>query len=123
MGLQGGGEVAIAFGPFANHNRRDVLILVTGHFRLAPENMERARPHMRAMLEATRTEPGCVLYAFGEDVLDPGVVRIVERWQDWPSLEAHGKAPHMAAWRGALKEIGVLDREVTAHESDQSRKL
>ena len=81
------------------------MIVVTG--RLAPANVERARPHMRTVLTATRSEKGCLLFAFGEDVLDPGLIRIVERWQDWPSLAAHDKAPHVVAWRAALKEIGV----------------
>lgn len=99
------------------------MILVTGHFRLAPENVERARPHMRAMLEATRREPGCLLYAFGEDVLDRGVIRIVERWSDWKALEAHGRTPHMDDWRAVLREIGILDREVTAHAAGEERKL
>lgn len=99
------------------------MILVTGHIRIAPQNVERARPHMRKVLETTRGETGCILYAFGEDVLDPGLIRIVERWQDWPSLAAHDKAVHVDAWRAALKEIGVIDREVTAHEAGASRSL
>jgi quinol monooxygenase YgiN len=85
--------------------------------------MDRIRPHMRKVLEATRKEPGCLLYAYGEDVLDPGLVRIVERWRDWPSLEAHDRAPHIEAWRAALKDIGVIDREVIAHEGGKERIL
>ena len=99
------------------------MILVTGHLRLAPEDMERARPHMRAALAATRKEPGCLLYAYGEDVLDPGLLRIVERWQDWSSLEAHDTAPHVAAWRAALKEIGVVERDLLAHEGGEQRVI
>ena len=85
--------------------------------------MERVRPHMRAVLEATRREPGCLLYAYGEDVLDPGLLRIVERWQDWPSLEAHDTASHVAVWRAALKEIGVIDRNLLAHEGGEERVI
>lgn len=99
------------------------MILVTGHIRLPADSIERARPHMRAVLEATRKEPGCILYAYGEDVLDPGLIRIVERWQDWASLEAHGDAPHIDAWRTALGEIGVLDREITAHAAGEERSI
>ena len=99
------------------------MILVTGHVRLAPESMDRIRPHMRKVLEATRKEPGCLLYAYGEDVLDPGLVRIVERWRDWPSLEAHDTAPHIEAWRAALKEIGVIDRNLLAHEGVEERVI
>lgn len=99
------------------------MILVTGHVRVAPEKIEGLRPHMRAVLEATRQEDGCILYAYGEDVLDPGLIRIVERWRDWPSLEDHGKAPHIAAWGAALKSTGVLSREVIAHAAGEERIL
>jgi quinol monooxygenase YgiN len=99
------------------------LIVVTGHIRLSPQSMDRARPHMRKVLEATREESGCILYAFGEDVLDPGLIRIVERWQDWKSLEAHGSAPHVVVWRSALGEIGVVERELSAHATGEERKI
>lgn len=99
------------------------MIVVTGHLRLAPENVERARPHMRTVVEANRKEDGCLLFAFGEDVLDPGLIRIVERWQDWASLEAHDKAPHVVAWRAALKTIGVIDRNLWAHEGVNGRTI
>ena len=101
----------------------NALIVVSGHLRIAPEKIEALRPHARRTLEATRQEQGCILYAFAEDLLDPGLIRIVERWSDWPSLEAHGGRPHMDAWRAALKEIGVLDREVIAHETGEERAL
>lgn len=99
------------------------MIVVTGHVRIGPKDLERARPHMRTVLEATRRENGCRLYAFAEDVLDPGLIRIVERWDDWASLDAHQQAPHVVAWRARLKEVGVLDREVTAHEGEKGRAL
>src|SRR5690606_21594325 len=95
--------------------RRPPMILVTGHVRVRPEDLDRLRPHIRAVLTETRKEKGCLVYAFGEDFLDPGLIRIVERWEDWPSLEAHGKTPHIDAWRAALKQATVLDREVIAH--------
>jgi quinol monooxygenase YgiN len=57
-------------------------------------------------------------------VLEPGVIRIVERWRDWPSLEAHGRSPHIAAWSAALKDRGgVLGREVMAHAAGEKRIL
>jgi len=99
------------------------LIIVTGHIRVAPENMEVVRPHAKTNLEATRREKGCILYAYGEDLLDPGLIRIVERWESWDALAAHGKSDHIAAWGKVLKGIGLLDREVTAHEASEERVL
>jgi quinol monooxygenase YgiN len=104
--------------------RSPSVILVTGHIRIPADKVKVLQPHARTVLEATRQEDGCILYAFGEDLLEPGLIRIVERWRDWPSLDAHGKAPHMAVWRQAITDAGgVLDREVTAHEAGTAKSL
>lgn len=99
------------------------MIIVTGHIRVAPENVEIMKPQAKINLEATRKEKGCLLYAYGEDVLDPGLIRIVERWESWEALAAHGKSEHIAAWGKALRSIGLLDRDVTAHEAGEERVL
>ena len=65
------------------------MIVVSGYVRVRPEKMDELRPFMRAALEGTRKEPGCLMYAYGEDVLDPGLIRIVERWESWEAIEAH----------------------------------
>ncbi len=101
-----------------------VVIIVTGHLQLTPEALHKLKPAMRAALEATRKEDGCLLYAFGEDVLEPGTIRIVERWRDWSALDAHGKAPHMGPYREAIAAAGgTLGREVIAHEAGEEKPL
>jgi quinol monooxygenase YgiN len=99
------------------------LILVTGHISVAPEKVAELRPHIQALVAATRKEDGCLLYAFAEDINDPGTIRIVERWRDWPSLEAHGKAPHMAPWAAVAKDAGITSREVIAHAAGEEKIL
>ena len=55
---------------------------------------------------------------------EPGVLRIVERWESWETLAAHGKAPHMKAWGEFLKaNAAVLDREVIAYEAGATKTL
>jgi quinol monooxygenase YgiN len=99
------------------------MILVIGHLKIAPEKIAAARPHIRTVLEATRKEAGCLLYAFAHDALEPGTIRISERWANWETLQAHGGQPHMEAWRAVLKDIGVLEREVIAYEAGETRAL
>ena len=100
------------------------MIVVTGHIRVRPEKMEMLRPHMRAVLETTRREPGCLLCAYGEDVLDPGLIRIVERWQSWQSIDAHSAAAHITAWNAALRAAGgTLERDIVAHEAGEERPI
>jgi quinol monooxygenase YgiN len=100
------------------------MILVTGELRLKPESVEQLRAAMRTVITANRQEDGCLLFAFGEDVLEPGVIRIVERWRDWDALAAHDRAPHVVAWRAALKDSGaVVGRDLVAHEASNPRAI
>ncbi|HET7717193.1 MAG TPA: putative quinol monooxygenase [Bauldia sp.] len=99
------------------------MILVTGHFRVSPDKVEALRPQMQAVIEANREEDGCYLFAYGEDVLDPGLIRVVERWRDWESLDAHARSAHVAAWRRAVEAAGIVEREVIAHAASEERRL
>jgi quinol monooxygenase YgiN len=99
------------------------LILVTGHFRVSPDKVDALRANMRAVIEANRREDGCLLFAYAEDVLDPGMIRIVERWRDWESLGAHGRSAHVAKWRQAVEAAGPIEREVIAQETTEERVL
>lgn len=99
------------------------MIVITGHMKIAPEKMAAARPLMRAMADATRKEPGCLLYRFAEDVFEPGVITLTERWESPEALAAHVKTPHMAEWRAGIGGVGLLERDIWAHEVQNGRKL
>lgn len=91
------------------------MIVIEGTFRI--DDVERARPHMHAMIAASRDEQGCIDYAYAFDVLDPHLVRVHERWQDRAALAAHAAAPHIKAWRAAWPEFGGRDRALRAYEA------
>lgn len=99
------------------------MILVIGHLKIAADKVAGILPALRTTIATTRKEAGCILYAFAEDVSEPGVFRIVERWESWETLAAHGKAPHMKVWSDTVKGVGVLDREVIAHEAGATKAL
>jgi len=77
------------------------MIVVTGHFRLAPEAVEQARPYMAHVVTQSRAEPGCLGYHYGEDLIEPGLFRITEAWESREDLARHLGEPHMKAWQGA----------------------
>lgn len=99
------------------------MIVVVGHLRIPPEKMEQVKPAIHSVVTATLKEPGCLLYAFSADAIEPGTIRIAEKWESWDALKAHGSMPHLVAWRAALKEVGVRDREVIAYEAGETRAL
>ena len=50
---------------------------------------------------------------------EPGLIRVYEEWESQAHLDAHMNTPHMAAWRAALGEIGVVARDVKILEGEQ----
>jgi quinol monooxygenase YgiN len=100
-----------------------VSLIIAGTVRVPPENLERFRPHMQAMLAASRAEDGCQEYSYAVDVAEPGLVRVFEAWRDQAALDAHFKTPHMATWRGHWPEFGVSDRRLFAYETASERPL
>jgi quinol monooxygenase YgiN len=99
------------------------MIIVLGTVRVPPENLARARPHMAAMVEASRAEDGCEHYAYAEDLFDPGLIRVSEVWRDQATLDRHVTSSHIAAWRAAWPELGLHDRRLTAYEAGSSRPV
>ena len=92
------------------------MLVIAGTIRVPPENLPELLPHMLVVLEASRAEDGCIVYSYAEDVEEPGLIRIFEAWRDREALGAHGKAPHLAAWREAGKQLGVCDRRLTLYD-------
>ncbi len=94
------------------------MIVIEGTVRIPPENLETARPVMEQMIRASRAEPGCIDYAYAVDVLDPGLVRVTERWETRAALTAHFTAAHMATWRSFFPQLGITDRSLRLYEAN-----
>lgn len=93
-----------------------MTIAVAGTFRVPPQNLAGFRPHMLAMLQASRAEDGCLEYSYAEDVAEPGLIRVFELWRDQAALDAHLQTAHIAAWRGQWPVFGAGERLLTLYE-------
>lgn len=98
-------------------------LIIAGTVRVPPENLVRFKPHMEAMLAASRAEDGCLAYSYAEDVAEPGLIHVFEGWRDQAAIEAHFQTPHMAAWRAAWPQFGVSDRRLSLYEVASERPL
>ncbi len=92
------------------------MLLIAGTIRLPADRLAKARPAMRAMVMASRAEDGCLGYSYAEDVLDPGLIHVAERWRDRDALERHFTMPHLAAWRACWPALGIGERALTLFE-------
>ena len=100
-----------------------MTLIVAGTVRVPPGTLAAFRPHMAAMLDASRAEDGCLEYSYAEDVLDAGLIRVFEAWRDQAALDAHFKTAHMATWRSHWPRFGVSDRRLFAYEVASERQL
>lgn len=99
------------------------MLLIMGTVRVPEGAIDRARSAMAKMLAGSRAEDGCLTYAYAQDVLDPELIHIVERWRDRAALDAHFLTPHMAEWRAAWPDLGIHDRDLALYESDEGTPI
>lgn len=85
------------------------MLIVLAKAKLGEGALEAAMPAIADMVAASNAEEGCIAYAFTQDLGDPSIIHIVEKWQDEAALAAHFATPHMAAFGAA---IGALDFKV-----------
>lgn len=90
-------------------------VIVIGTFRLPPERLTQARPAMEQVISASRAEPGCIAYAYAEDVSELGLFRVSEAWESREALAAHFETPHMIEWRRERDDLGMTDRKMFAY--------
>ncbi len=95
------------------------MLIILGTVRAPPDRIERARGPMRSMVEGSRAEEGCLDYAYAEDLLDPGLFHVIERWRDQAALTAHFATDHMAAWRATWRDLAIHDRRLFRYEAGE----
>jgi quinol monooxygenase YgiN len=100
-----------------------VSLIVAGTVRVPAANLGELRAHMARMMAASQAEDGCLDYNYAEDVTEPGLIHVFERWRDQAALEAHFQSAHMARWRAAWPGFGVSDRKLFAYEVSSERAL
>jgi quinol monooxygenase YgiN len=93
------------------------MILIEGTVRVPPGNVVAARPAMEQMIRASRAEAGCLDYAYSIDLMDPGLIRVIERWESRAALDAHFKTAHMTTWRSFFPILGITDRSLRLYEA------
>jgi quinol monooxygenase YgiN len=99
------------------------LIIVMGEITVEPGAADKVRDALAEMEAETHKEAGCITYAFSTDVVNPGTVRISERWNSMEDIEAHTKTPHMAKFMESMAVLAPTAIEIKAFEVAQEVKL
>lgn len=95
------------------------MLIVLAKAHVGGAAMEAAKAAIAEMVAASNAEEGCIAYAFTQDVLQPGVLHIVEKWQDEAALAAHFATPHMAAFGAAIAGLDFTVVEALKFHTDE----
>jgi quinol monooxygenase YgiN len=85
-------------------------VVVVAAVRVKAGRAEAGLEALRAMVDATHAEPGCITYALHQGRDDPSLFVFVERWASQEALDAHFASGHMAAFREAA--AGVIEETI-----------
>jgi quinol monooxygenase YgiN len=69
------------------------MVIVEGIMEVDPSRRDEFLEGRRSAIGAARSEQGCIEYAFSADAIDPGRVRIFERWESRADLDTHLAVP------------------------------
>lgn len=63
------------------------MIIIAGWLAVAPETRDAYLESCVEAIRLAREAPGCLDYALGADLLDPGRITVYERWESDEDLE------------------------------------
>ena len=92
------------------------MIVIAGTIQLDPAKVEEASAAAIEMMKETHKEEGCIAYCFSQDLVEPGLIHIFEKWEDQAALDFHFNAPHMAAFQGKMGGFGIKSMDVEKYE-------
>lgn len=95
------------------------MLIVLAKAQVGESAMGAAKVAIADMVAASNAEEGCIAYAFTQDVLQPGTLHIVEKWQDEAALVAHFATPHMAAFGAAIAGLDFKVIEALKFHTDE----
>jgi quinol monooxygenase YgiN len=91
-------------------------IVLNVHLTAAPGQEQTLEQQLRALVEPSRAEPGCISYELHRDPENPGKFMFQERFRGQAALDAHLATPHFrqfVAFRAANQPDPVESAVVT----------
>ena len=68
-----------------------------------PESIDHVKSVLSRAVAPTRQEHGCIVYDLMQNTADSADFTFYEEWTDTAALDAHSKAPHIAAGHAQLE--------------------
>jgi quinol monooxygenase YgiN len=88
------------------------MLIVAGHVVVGPERRDAYLSECVEVVRQARRTPGCLDFTLSADLLEPGRVNILERWESPAAVEAfRGSGPSFGQ-RAAILSAAVAEYDV-----------
>jgi quinol monooxygenase YgiN len=91
-------------------------VVVIASLTAEPGKEREAEEALRAIIEPSHAEDGCLLYALHRGTDDPRRLSFVERWSSREQLNAHLGSPHMQEGLARLGELFGQNIDIVFYE-------
>ncbi|MGE8047306.1 putative quinol monooxygenase [Pseudomonas monteilii] len=87
-------------------------ILVSAYYRVHPDDRQTFIDAVIPEMLAAQKLPGCIYYAFAQDLSNPNNFHLTEGWADEEAYERHENSESfLTALATVVKNVRILDRE------------
>lgn len=90
------------------------MIIVAGHLTVEPEHRESYLAGCVSVVAQARATPGCLDFAIAADLVEPGRVNVVERWESQEAVEAFRGSGPGGEQGAAMLSASVAEYDVAA---------
>ncbi len=91
-------------------------LTVVAKFKAKPGMEQKVKEELLALVEPTRTEPGCLNYDLHQALDDQGLFVFYENWLSKQDLDKHLQMPYMQAFLEKVDQLLAHPLEVTLWE-------
>ncbi len=99
------------------------MIIIAGHFTVAPDKQEAFAAAAKELRAATLEEEGVHFYEFWADLDASGRYSVLELWDSEELLEAHLQTPHVKAFQAKGDEIGMENADLKRYVVSEVKPL
>jgi len=93
-------------------------IIISGTVDMPAENIDAAMKAAAPLIVGALTEPGCQDYDWCPDPLNPGRIRVFERWASEADLDAHLNDHWYFDMRETLGKFGITGADTAKYRID-----
>lgn len=88
------------------------MVQVVAHNYINPEDVDKAMPFFKGLVEGTASEPGYISYQLFQDLKEPGHFIMIEQWDNADCLGPHSQTENFKTNARGLKPYTAKPAEV-----------